>query len=191
MLIDARIDGGRALTDAELTNLLLTFLFAGHETTISVLGSLTVVVATDLALQERLRQNPSMIAPTVEEVLRLFPPGHSQFRTVTTPTCLHGRDLIAGDKVMLLLAAANRDPEKFDEPDTFDPHRANVRQHVTFGFGSHLCAGHHLARAEIAIFLETMLDRCPPFTLSDDVKFGPFRFGHLLGWDHIPIEFTQ
>jgi cytochrome P450 len=121
----------------------------------------------------------------------MFPSLHSQFRTVTAPTSLHDTQLEPGDKVMLLLAAANRDPDVFEEPDNFCPDRANVRQHLAFGFGAHLCAGNHLARAELRIFLETLLERCPPFRLAREVKFGAFRMGHLLGWDHVPIEFIN
>lgn len=191
VLIDARVEGGRPLSQEEMQNALLTFGFAGFDTTMSLMGTITVLMGRDRELQEKLRSDNSLIPDALEEALRLYPSGHSQCRTVAAPTELSGRALQPGDKVMLILAAANRDPRKFDNPEDFELHRSNSKQHLSFGFGAHLCAGNHLARAESRIFTETLLNRCPPYGFDEEVAFGPIRAGHLLGWDEVPVKFAS
>jgi cytochrome P450 len=190
VLLDGRIEDGRPLSEEELVNSLMTFGFAGYETTMSLLGSITVLLGRDPTFQDKVRTDNSLIPAALEEALRLYPSGHSQCRTVKAETELGGRSLQPGDKVMMMLAAANRDPRKFEDPDKFDLNRPNVRQHLSFGLGAHFCAGSHLARAESRIYTETLLNRCPPFAFDQEVDFGPLRAGHLLGWEHVLVEFV-
>jgi cytochrome P450 len=94
------------------------------------------------------------------------------FRLSKVPVTLGGVDLPAGSTVMLLNAAANRDPAKFPDPDVFDPARSNARSHVTFGRGVHTCPGAPLARAEAVVGLNRLLDRTSDISIDED-KHGP------------------
>ncbi|MFD0663209.1 cytochrome P450 [Thermocatellispora tengchongensis] len=90
---------------------------------------------------------------------------------------------------MLLYAAANRDPEQFEDAETFRPDRANPRQHLAFGIGPHYCAGATLARAEIRILLEALIAR-PPLELVGTPRHLPrLMMGQMMGVDHLPLRF--
>jgi cytochrome P450 len=190
VLINAKVEG-RQLTDDELQNILRTFIFAGFETTAHMIGSLMAYLAQQPELQERIRTDDAALANFVEEALRMFPPVQTMFRTVVTPTELHGVQLPPGEAVGLLYAAANRDPKKFEHPEKLDVDRANAFEHVSFGFGIHRCAGSQLARAEIRILLEE-LRQYPPFTLGGPVVFRPHLMGgQMMGPERLPISFRS
>jgi cytochrome P450 len=190
VLINAKVEG-RQLTDDELQNIVRTFIFAGFETTAHMIGSLMAYLAQQPELQERIRTDDAALANFVEEALRMFPPVQTMFRTVVTPTELHGVQLPPGEAVGLLYAAANRDPKKFEHPEKLDVDRANAFEHVSFGFGIHRCAGSQLARAEIRILLEE-LRQYPPFTLGGPVVFRPHLMGgQMMGPERLPISFRS
>ncbi len=150
-----------------------TNLFAaGQETTVRLLSSALKLMAEDQDLQQRLRDDRSLIPNFVEECLRVESPVKGDFRLSRVPTTVGGVDLPAGTTVMLLNAAANRDPRYFDDPATFDPERPNARQHVAFGRGVHTCPGAPLARAEARVSIERILDRTSSIRLNED-KHGP------------------
>jgi cytochrome P450 len=188
-LAQAEVDG-RPLRDDELLNILRTFAFAGFETTAHAIASLVHHLAVDQELQERLRSDASMIGSVVEEGLRMFPPVHTMFRTVTQPATLHDVAFEPGDRLAVLYAAANRDPAQFENADVFCPERANSRQHLAFGIGPHYCAGAPLARAEMRILLEALVAR-PPFRLAGTPKHLPhLMMGQMMGVDYLPLTFT-
>jgi cytochrome P450 len=130
-------------------------LSAGGESTTSLIGNAVRILADDPDLQQRLRADPALVPAFVEEVLRLEPPFRHHMRWTPKATTLGGVAIPAGATVLLLWAAANRDPGRFDRPDELIIDRP--RRHVTFGSGIHTCLGNVLARLEARVVLETLL----------------------------------
>ena len=157
-LIDAEIDGER-LSDDELTAHGVFLLAAGHETTSNLLGSIVDTLLERPALFERLREDRDLIAPFVEEVLRLEAPIQSLCRTTRERRTVHGTEIPEDARVLFSLGASGRDPDVFETPDALDLNRANANRHLAFGYGSHLCLGAPLARLEARIFIDGLLDR--------------------------------
>jgi cytochrome P450 len=151
---------GDALTDAELLSLSGLILGAGHETTTNLLGNAVVALLRNPAERRRLQDDPSLIASAVEEILRYDSPVQLTDRVATEDCEVAGRPVRKGVLVALVLGAANRDPERFAEPDRLDVGRAD-NHHVAFGHGAHFCLGAALARAEAQIALSTLMARFP------------------------------
>lgn len=149
--------GEESLSEAEALSILLQILIAGSDSSASALGSCVARLAQDTALQTQLRQDPARIPGFVEEMLRLEAPFQGHFRVTTKALELGGVRLAKGTRLMLLWASANRDAARFEAPDELRPERQGVRQHMTFGYGAHLCLGAHLARREIQIALGQLL----------------------------------
>lgn len=145
---------------------------AGQETTVRLLSTAVMMIAEDSGLQAKLRANPDMIPRFVEETLRVESPVRGDFRLAKVPVTIGGGNLAAGTTVMLVNAAMNRDPRKFDDPDAFDVERGHARQHVAFGRGPHRCPGAPLARAEAKISLQRLLERTSSIWIDED-KHGP------------------
>jgi cytochrome P450 family 150 subfamily A5 len=145
---------------------------AGQETTVRLLSTAVMMIAEDTALQAKLRADRSLIPGFVEEALRVESPIRGDFRLSKCPVTVGGVELPAGTTVMLNNAAANRDPRRFTDPDTFDPARSNARQHIAFGRGAHSCPGAPLARAEAKVSLNRLLDRTSDIRIDED-KHGP------------------
>ena len=170
---------------------------AGQETTVRLLGSALQLIAEDPELQQQLREERDRIPNFIEETLRMESPIKGDFRLSRVATTVGGVDLPAGTTVMLVNAAANRDPRRFDDPGTFDPTRANARHHLAFGRGIHTCPGAPLARTEARVSLERLLDRTTDIRLSE-AKHGPAgarRFHYvptfiLRGLTRLYLEFT-
>ncbi len=170
---------------------------AGQETTVRLLGSALQLIAEDLGLQTLLRAERHRIPNFIEETLRMESPIKGDFRLSRVPTTLGGVDLAAGTTVMLINAAANRDPRRFEDPSTFDPDRQNARHHLAFGRGIHTCPGAPLARTEARVSLERILDRTTEIHLSEQ-HHGPAgdrRFHYvptfiLRGLTRLYLEFT-
>jgi len=165
-LVRAEQDGDR-LRDGELASLCVLLLVAGNETTTKLIanGLLALLHHPDqLAL---LRDEPGRMAGAVEEFLRYDGPVQLTSRMVLEDGELEGRRLRRGQQVVLLLAAANRDPDVFPDPDRLDVTRENVR-HLAFGLGSHFCLGAPLARLETERALSALLTRFPRLRLGDE-----------------------
>jgi cytochrome P450 family 150 subfamily A5 len=170
---------------------------AGQETTVRLLSSAVQMIAEDQELQQLLRRERHRIPNFIEEMLRIESPIKGDFRLSRVPTTVGGVDLPAGTTVMLLNAAANRDPRRFENPATFDIARANARQHLSFGRGVHACPGAPLARAEARVSIERLLDRTTAIGIAED-KHGPagarrYRYVPtfiLRGLTRLYLEFT-
>ena len=145
---------------------------AGQETTVRLLSTAVMMLAEDPALQTRLRTHRELIPGFLEETLRYESPIRGDFRLSKVPTTVGGVDIPAGSIQMLNNAAANRDPRRYRDPDTFDPERPNARTHIAFGRGAHTCPGAPLARAEARISLERLFDRTRDIRIDEDVH-GP------------------
>ncbi|WP_319448717.1 MULTISPECIES: cytochrome P450 [unclassified Mycobacterium] len=154
---------------------------AGQETTVRLLGAALQILAERPELQDLLRREPGRIPLFIEETLRMESPVKGDFRLSRIPTTIGSVDVPAGSTVMVLNAAANRDPSKFDDPDTFDVGRANARRHIAFGRGIHSCPGAPLARAEARVTVERLLQRTTAIRISEGHHGPPVarRFGHL------------
>ena len=140
---------------------------AGQETTVRLLGSALKIIAEQPDIQQRLRADRSLIANFIEEALRFESPVKGDFRLSRVPVTVGGVEIPAGTTMMVVNAAANRDPRRFADPATFDPARGNARQHITFGRGIHSCPGAPLARAETRVAIERLLDRTSDIKISE------------------------
>jgi cytochrome P450 len=151
-------DAGDRLTEDELVATCMLLLFAGHETTTHHLANgLRVLLAFPREL-EKLRADPTLAPAAVEELLRYDGPIGAQVRIVQERQTLHGKTLNPGERVFLLMNAANRDPRAFQDPEQLDLGRNGV-PHLTFGFGAHICLGFPLARLEGQVALPAVLRR--------------------------------
>ena len=159
-----------------------TFMFAaGHGTTIDLLSLAMLMLAERPELQEQLRCDRSKIPAFVEEMLRFESPIKSNFRMVRRTTKIGDVDVQAGTSVLVMNGAANRDPQRFDEPDEFRLARPNILQHIAFGRGIHTCPGAPIARAEARVSLARILDRMAEIRVSE-AKHGPAG-DRRLKWD--------
>src|SRR3954451_11265706 len=140
---------------------------AGQETTVRLLGAALQFIGERPELQQLLRDQRDRIPNFIEECLRIESPVKGDFRLSRVPTTIGEEALAAGCTVMVVNGAANRDPRRFEDPDTFDPKRKNARQHLAFGRGIHSCPGAPLARAETRVGLERLLDRTTVIRISE------------------------
>jgi cytochrome P450 len=163
-LAESEIDGAR-LTDAEIFAFLLLILPAGVETTYRASGNLLVALLTEPALLDRVRADRGLVHGAIEEALRWEPPITTVMRRAANDCELGGVAIPAGTNVSVSVAAANRDPARYPDPDRFDPTRTNIT-HLTFGGGPHLCLGMHLARLESTVAINALLDRLPDLRLD-------------------------
>ena len=151
--------------------ILISLFSAGGESTASLLGTAVEILAADAGLQRRLREDPTLLGPFVEETLRLEPPFRAHHRHVVVDTALAGTALPRDSRLLLLWGAANRDPAQFTDPDAFRLDRPATKGHMTFGKGLHFCLGAPLARLEAVTVLRLLLERT---TWFDAQAVGPW-----------------
>lgn len=158
---------GRLMNDYELSSFMIGFLVAGHETTTSALSGLLFHVLQRPALKQRLLEDDAALGSAIEEAVRLTSPFHGFSRTTTKPVEIGGATIPEDQVVRLCWASANRDPEVFPEPDSFDVDRER-NPHLGFGMGRHVCAGAPFARLEMRIALRRLLSRLPDIALTKE-----------------------
>lgn len=168
LLAAARVEG-EPLEDATILACLRLLAPAGAETTYRSTSNLLFALLSHPAQLEAVRADRRLVAPAIEEALRWEPPLTSILRTATRETELGGLCLAPGTPVAVCLAAANRDPARWSEPDRFDVTRP-PRPHAAFAFGPHACPGMHLARMEMRVALEALLDRFPTLRLDPEAR---------------------
>jgi hypothetical protein len=184
MQIFDAVDAGE-LTEAEAGMLVRSFLSAGIDTTVYGLGNALHCFVAYPEQWTILRENPNLIRGAFEEVLRFEAPVQTFFRTTTRPVDVSGVEIGNGDKVLLFLAAANRDPRRWDKPDTFDVKR-RATGHMTFGTGIHGCVGQAVARLESEAILGALTKRVASFELTGEPKT---RLNNTLrGLDTLPLR---
>lgn len=162
----------QAVRDGDITDdvavlILVQLVGAGGESTAGLIASAARILAADPELQDRLRRTPDLVEPFLDEALRLESPFRSHHRHVTTDTTLGGVELPAGSHLLLLWGSANRDPERFDNPDEVVFERPGGKSHLAFGKGAHFCVGSALARLEAKTAITTLLQRSSRFDLID------------------------
>ncbi|OZM77020.1 cytochrome P450 [Pseudonocardia sp. MH-G8] len=158
--------------DAVVSNAAV-LLFGGIETTEGMILNLLWHLLRRADQLAEVRADPGLLPGAVEESLRLEPAASVVDRYATTDTTLAGAMIRRGDPVTVSLAGANRDPATFPDPDTFDVHRANARQHLAFAHGPHVCPAMDLARLETVIGVRTVLAALPDLTLDDRHPVAP------------------
>lgn len=163
-LVNVEVDGQR-LTDEEIYSFLRLLLPAGVETTYRSSGTLLYALLTHPEQMAAVQADRSLLTQAFEESVRWEPPVTIILRRVMKDTELAGVPVAEGADMALFLGAANHDARKYDHPDEFDMFR-QVRQHVGFGFGVHVCLGMHLARMETRVAVNTLLDRLPGLQLD-------------------------
>jgi hypothetical protein len=183
----AAVVEGRALTEDELLGFCFLLLIAGHETTANLLGNALLALARHPDARAVLARDPSGLTTAVDEFLRYDAPVQGLARTVTQDVELHGRRLRAGEKVLLLFGAANRDERCFPEPDRLILGR-RPNPHLAFGHGTHACLGALLAETEARVGLELLLARLPEYEV---VERGVERLhsGPIRGLTRLPVAF--
>ncbi|WP_099022662.1 cytochrome P450 [Mycolicibacterium palauense] len=165
-LIAAEEDGDQ-LTEEEIVATCNLLLIAGHETTVNLIANAVLAMLRHRQYWSALAADPGKAAALVEETLRTDPPVQMTGRVAAEDMEIGGTPIPKGDTMMLLLAAAQRDPEFYDRPTVFDPDRGAIR-HLAFGLGPHFCLGAPLARLEAGIALSALTARFPAARLESD-----------------------
>jgi cytochrome P450 len=164
-------------------------LVAGHETTVNLIGNGVLALLTHPEQLAELRADPGLTPAAVEEFLRFDGPVNlATLRYTTEPVAISGTEIPAGEVVMVALTAADRDAERYPDPDVLDLHR-DTGQHVAFGYGIHHCLGAPLARLEGEIAFRTLLDRFPDLALAAEPETLAWRSSTLIrGLTSLPVR---
>jgi len=170
-LIAAEEDGDQ-LTTEEIVATCNLLLIAGHETTVNLIANAILAMQREPRHWAALAENPDCAATIIEETLRYDPPVQLAGRTAAEEMTIGGVTVSKGDTMMLLLAAAQRDPSAFGQPDAFDPDRDDLR-HLAFGHGVHFCLGAPLARLEARVALTAVTKRFPNAVLAGEPEYKP------------------
>ncbi|MBV9561761.1 MAG: cytochrome P450 [Bradyrhizobium sp.] len=184
--IHAEVDEGR-ITAAEAPLLVRSLLSAGLDTTVNGIGAAIYCLARFPEQWKLLRDDPTLARNAFEEAVRFESPVQTFFRTTTRDVELGGARIGEGEKVLMFLAAANRDPRRWDNPDSYDIHR-RTSGHVGFGSGIHMCVGQLVARLEGEAMLAALARRVAAIEIAGEPKR---RFNNTLrGLDSLPVTIT-
>jgi len=178
--------GGAPIDQQFLDGFFLLILIAGNETTRNAISGGTLALIEHPDQRDLLRANLELLPSAVEEILRWVTPVIHFRRTATADTELRGQTIHEGDKVVMWYPSANRDEEVFEEPGRFDIRRA-PNQHLAFGEGEHFCLGAWLARLELRVLFEELIQRMPEVRLDGKIK--RLRSYFLSGITHMPVAF--
>ena len=186
VLVQASVDGEK-LSEMEFEAFFLLLAVAGNETTRNAISGGMLALTQNPEQRKRLLDDPSLIPSAVEEVLRWVTPVIHFRRTLTRTVELRGQQLREGDKIAVFYPSANRDEEVFQSPMAFDVGR-NPNEHLSFGVGQHFCLGASLARLELRVIFEELLERLPDLELSGEVR--RLRSNFINGIKSMPVRFT-
>lgn len=179
---------GEYLQDNEILSLMLGIIVGGNETTMNLIGNLLVRLLNDRSLWEQVRADPALVDVAIEESLRIDPPVIGLFRAARHDTQLGDVAIPAHSKVFYNIAAANRDPEIFDDADTFrlDRPKAQLLRHVAFAGGNHFCLGAPLVRMEVRAVLRRLLERMPDLQIDGEPRRA--EGFNVYGWSYLPVR---
>jgi hypothetical protein len=163
-------DGSHVFDTQRLVTHMTEFIFGGTDTTANLMAFTIQLLDQDPAQREQVLADPSLIENTIEEVLRRRSPTVGIFKTTTREVEVGGTVIPAGALVWLAIAAAAHDPGRFPEPERFDIHRSNAKDHMTFGKGRHFCIGAPLTRTEARVGLEVLFERLPGLRVVPDQR---------------------
>ncbi|MFJ8696730.1 cytochrome P450 [Streptomyces roseolilacinus] len=179
------------LTDEELVGLGGFLLAAGLDTTANMIAHGTFALLSNPAQAEALRDDPELAPQAVEELMRYLTVAHTTVRTALEDVEVDGQLIRAGESVTVSLEAANRDPERFPDPDVLDLRR-RATGHLGFGHGIHQCLGQQLARVELAVALPALLTRFPTLRLDLPADEVPLRTGmNIHGVHRLPVAWDE
>jgi cytochrome P450 len=182
-------ENGDMLSEDEIVIATNFLLFAGHETTANLIAVGLYYLLQNPEQMAQLRVDPSKIPLAVEELLRYVSPVHTLARRTTQEVTIRGVSIPQDSSIYLLIGAANRDPEKFPDPEKLDINRPPVRS-LGFGYGIHFCIGAALARMESQVAFETIIKRLPDLKMA--IETPEFRPNYSLrGLKTLPVEFRQ
>lgn len=187
-LIGCEVDG-RPITDAEIKEMAYLIIQGGFDTTGSAIGNALIQLDRDRDARQRLIDDPSLMPSAIEEFLRLEAPQLALARTAKCDVSLGGRDIKAGDRVLLVWASANRDDSVFGVPDDLVLDRFPNR-HMTFGLGAHRCLGSNLARRQMQVALTAVLRRLPDYSVDYENATRPETVGIAYGMYALPASFA-
>jgi cholest-4-en-3-one 26-monooxygenase len=188
VLVHAEVDGEK-LADHEIINEVLLLLIGGDETTRHTLSGGTAQLLRHAEQHQRLVNDLTLLPNAIEEMLRWTAPVKNMARTMTADVEFHGTQLKQGEKMILLFESANFDEAVFGDPENFRIDRY-PNNHMAFGFGTHFCLGNQLARLELSMMQERLLQRLPNMRLAseDPLPLRPANF--VSGLEKMPVTFT-
>lgn len=165
---------GEEISDHEIASFLYSLLFAGHETTTTLISNSVLKLLKNRDAWEALKANPDKIPGAIEEILRMAGSISAWRRTAMRDAEIGGVAIPQGSQILVVMASANRDAAMFENPDVFDIERENARQHLSFGFGIHYCIGNILGKLQTRVALEQLISKLPSLRLEGDgnVEFG-------------------
>ncbi|MFI9509629.1 cytochrome P450 [Nocardia sp. NPDC052566] len=178
------------LSDDELGGIGTFLLAAGLETTRNMIALGIFALLQHPDQLAALREDPDLTDNTVEELLRYLTIAHTSARAALEDVELGGQLIKAGETVAVSMNAANRDPRRFDDPDTLDVRR-RATGHMAFGFGVHQCLGQQLARVELRVAIPALLNRFPTLTLAVPAEEVPLRPSNIYGVQRLPVAWDQ
>jgi cytochrome P450 len=188
-LLQVEVDGDR-LTEDEILAMVFILFVAGHITTVNLIANGVFALLTHPEETEKLRADLNLVPNAVEEILRYYGPAETTTaRFVAEDVELGGQQLVKGEPLLVVLAAADHDPARFSNPETFDITRTDANRHIAFGKGVHACLGAPLARLEAQVAMETLFRRYPNLRLAvpaDEITWTP---SFLRGLSGLPLLF--
>ena len=179
-IANVEIDGAK-LPDEYLDGSWLLIVFAGNDTTRNSISGTMRLLSEFPKAKAELVANPELIPAMTHEAIRMVSPVMYMRRTATADTQLGGQDIAKGDKVVMFYGAANRDPSVFADPDTFDIHRSNAKDHLAFGIGPHVCLGQRVANMQLDVVYRQILSRFPNIKWTGEQEIYPNSFTHSIG----------
>lgn len=188
VLCHAEVDGDRLDHQAILDESLL-ILIGGDETTRHVISGGAYQLLANRDQWEKLQADRSLLTTGIEEMLRWVTPIKNMNRTATRDVELGGEQIREGDNVLLLYPSGNRDEDVFEDPFRFDVERS-PNDHIAFGFGTHFCLGNSLARMELRVMFEELLDRLPDLELVSPTEPAYRAANFVSGYESMPVRFT-
>ena len=188
-MMEAKVEGAELTEDEIIANLIVTMV-GGQETTTNLIGNGVLTLLRNPSEMERLRSDPSLIPSAVEELLRYESPSQHTARLAPADVELGGKQIRRRQAVIAVMGAANRDPERFADPDRLDLSRTDNR-HLAFGWAAHFCFGAALARMEGQIAFETLLRRLPNLELDPSVCLVWRHNLGLRGLMALPVRFGK
>ncbi|GFG82738.1 cytochrome P450 [Mycobacterium paragordonae] len=186
-LLGYHLPDGSALTDVEVATQMLCIFIGGTETVPKIVAHGLWELSRRPEQMQAVRADPAATVPLArEEMIRYCAPAQWFARTARKPFTMHGKTIEPGQRVITLLASANRDEREYPEPDEFIWDRP-IKRSLAFGRGQHFCLGYHLARLEVAVLLEEWLRRVPEFAIDGD-RATRLPSSFQWGWNKIPVE---
>ena len=183
-------DEGEVMSAADLLSFITLLLLAGNETTTNLIGNGTLALGRNPDQFDALKRNPAMLPRAIEEMLRYDGPVQGTVRFAREAVSLGGTEIPSGALALMIVAAADRDPAQFKDPEKFDITR-DPNEHVAFGEGIHFCIGAPLARMEARITFEAMLERFPRLRLKDPAMKPVYKGSYFLrGLESLPLEIS-